>query len=387
MTIQKKKLVFGAFGALLTIWFLVRITTAVTERQHAAKGSVATVSVLAQAVTRRNLAQYVELTGTVRPQNEAEIFSKLPGRVDSLSAKVGDVVRKGSILATVEHREIELQLLQANAQVKATQAAVEQSHTQFANVEVEHKRYKTLHDSKAVSDSDFEKMEAAYLSARSAIQVAEAQNDLARAARELAKEMINNSRITSPIDGVVTKKNVNIGTQLAPGFPAFQVQDYRALKLESSVDVDQFHKLEIGQKVFVKADSNTELTAEGKISSLTHSLDPQTRRAAVEVVIDNRSGQLLTNQLVKAVVKVAERSNVLTIPGRAILNLPKGNVVYALHAQKPVLKMPRLGIGDSENVEVIDGLVEGEQIIVSGQADITEDTPIEVVQNPAAERR
>src|SRR5207248_6623405 len=131
---------------------------------------------------------------------------------------------------------------------------------------------------------------------------AEAQVAQAEAAAGLAAQQLENSRIESPISGTVIRRPVNVGAFVGPQTVAFTLQDVAALKLESSVDAAGFARLVKGAEAEVVIDSLPGETFKGKVTLLSPSLDAQTRRASVELEIDNSSGRLLPNMFARAEV-------------------------------------------------------------------------------------
>ncbi len=168
------------------------------------------------------MAERVLLTGTIRPRNAVEVHPELPGRIEAVHAAVGDRVRAGQPLATVEHDEIAWQ-------AKAARAAVEIARANLAGAKLEQARTKELSEGGAAAPAQLD-------AARVRLALAEAQLAQAEAAAGLAEEQVRRSRVLSPIAGVVTRRPIDVGAQVGAQTVAFAVEDVSALKLESSID-------------------------------------------------------------------------------------------------------------------------------------------------------
>jgi RND family efflux transporter MFP subunit len=320
-------------------------------------------------VARGEVAERISLTGTVRPRNEVEVLSKVAGRVESVRAQVGDRVRAGQILAVVEHQEIEWQ-------AKAAQASLAVAEANYEGARLEWERNETLFEGGAISP-------AARDAARVKLALVEAQRAQARAAAGLAQQQLDNSQATSPISGTVTRRPVNVGAQVQTTTVLFAVQDVASLKLESSVDAAAFARLKQGAPAVVTIDSIPGEVFPGRVALLSPSLDPQTRRAAVEIAVDNTQGRLLPNMFAHVDVTVGRLEGAAVIPREAVLEAAGGPVVYRIRGGKAEAVRPRMGAGDEKSVTVLGGLAEGDEVAVSGLGGLTDGVAVRAVPSAA----
>lgn len=320
-------------------------------------------------VARGEVSERISLTGTVRPRNEVEVLSKVAGRVESVRAQVGDRVRAGQVLAVVEHREIEWR-------ARAAQAALAVAEANHDGARLEWQRNQTLFEGGAIAP-------AALDAARVRLALAEAQRAQARAAAGLAQQELDNSQATSPIAGTVTRRPVNVGAQVQTTTVLFAVQDVASLKLESSVDAATFARLKHGAPAMVSIDSIPGEVFSGRVALLSPSLDPQTRRAAVEIAIDNTQGRLLPNMFAHVEVTVGRLEGTAVIPREAVLEAAGGPVVYRIRGGKAEAIRPRMGPGDERSVTVLGGLAEGDEVAVSGLGGLTDGAAVRAVPSAA----
>ncbi len=365
----------------------VRVVAARAARTETVAPEAAPVTVSVAAAARRDLSERVTLTGVIRPLSEVDVLAKVPGRVESVTVKVGDKVKAGELLAVIEHRMLALQEAQARAAVEAATAALESAKVGLDSARTNHERFKALFAEKAIPLAEFEKVEAGVRGAESGVKAAEAQLAMARAAAGLAAEAVKNARITSPIAGTITKRMVDLGAEAAPGRPLFQVQDVSALELEGAVPAEEFARLTVGAAVSVTVDDIRGATFAGRVATMSPTLDPMTRRASVEIAVDNPEGRLLPNMFASARIEVGLRKDALCIPAAAAIAGPAGAVVYRLKGEKVSLVRPKLGVGDGEWVAVEEGLSAGDRVVVSGSAGLSDGARVVVAEPSAPEAK
>lgn len=330
------------------------------------------------APTRVTIPEVVRFSGTVRPRSEVDVFAKVPGRIQDLRGDVGMALKAGALLAIIEHSELGFQSQQALAQVEAAEAQVLSARLQLAAANTQQQRIAALETGGAVAQSERDRAELGLKSADAGLRAAQAQLKLAQAAAGLAGRALQNSQVTAPIAGTITKRNVSLGSQVNPGQPMFQLQDVTELKLDGAVSASEFSRLALGQTVSIAIDELPGKTIAGTISTLSPSLDAATRRAAIQISIDNSEGRLLSNMFAHAEVAIGQRDNVLTVPTRAIVTLPAGRFVYVMRDGKArAILLPDAG-ADAEHAVAEGVLTEQDRVIVSGQAALVDGQPVRV---------
>jgi len=371
----KKIITWGlviAAGIGLVVLLAVRVMAARAARVEEAPADVPAAPVSVAAAAKRDLAERVLLTGVIRPAVEVDVIAKVPGRIESIAVNVGDKVKAGTLLAVIEHRTLELQAAQAAAATNAATAALESARVGLSTANTSYERMKGLFAEKAIPLAEFEKVEAGVRAAESGVKAAEAQLEMAKAAAGLAGEALRNSRVVSPIAGTVTKRLVDVGVDAAPGRALFQLQDVSALELDGAVTAEDFARLAKDAPVRVTVDDIRGAVFTGHVATLSPTLDPGTRRASIEIAVDNPEGRLLPNMFASAAIDVGLLRGALCIPTAAIVSLPSGAVVFVVKKDKAVMVKPVLGAGDGEWTAVESGLEEGDRVIVTGHAGLAD---------------
>lgn len=324
----------------------------------------------AAKVSRADMAERIAVTGTIRPRNEVDVFAKVPGRIESLNANIGDTVRAGQTLAVIEHKEI-------GWQAKASQASLDVAKANLAGAKLEHDRTLSMFKGGAAPQAQVDGVKVR-------MALAEAQVAQAEAAAGLATQQLENARVESPIAGTVIRRPVNLGAQVGPQAPLYTIQDVAILKMESSVDAQSFVRLQKGREAVVTVDAFPGETFPGKVTLLSPSLDPVTRRASVEIEIDNASGRLLPNMFAHADIAVGQMSMAIVVPRAAVYETAGGARVFRVHGNKVEAVTPKLGPGDEQRLVVIDGLAEGDEVAISGLPDLADGSEVKVAPATAA---
>jgi len=338
------------------------------------------VLVEVEAPARVTISEVVRFSGVVRPRSELDIFAKVPGRIQDLRAEVGLAVKRGALLAIIEHSELGFQSQQALAQVEAAEAQVLSARLQLTAAGTQQQRIAALETGGAVAESERDRAELGLKSAEAGLRAAQAQLKLAQAAAGLAGRALQNSQVTAPVAGTITKRNVSLGGQVNPGQAMFQLQDVSELKLDGAVSASEFARLALGQTVSIAIDELPGKMIAGTITTLSPTLDAATRRAAIQISIDNSEGRLLSNMFAHAQVAIGQRDNVLTVPMRAVVTLPAGRFVYVMREGKARAVLLTAALADTEHADVEGVLSEQDRVIVSGQASLVDGQPVRVGQ-------
>jgi RND family efflux transporter MFP subunit len=238
----------------------------------------------------------VELDGTLAAQQSASVGFKVAGKIGSLKVKVGDQVRAGALLATLDANEAGAQAAAAAAQVRAAEA-------QLALAQDSERRTQAM-----VQSGSFSEASGVQVTQQRALALA--QLDAAKAQASLSKVSLGNHALVAPFAGTVTKVPDGIGEVVAPGAALFEVVNTKVLKLSTTVSEHDANLLLPGAPVSLELETGK---ATGRISAVLGTVDPQTRRVPVEATFDN-PGFLRAGAFVQARVDAKAEIPVLKLP-------------------------------------------------------------------------
>jgi HlyD family secretion protein len=354
-------------------------------------------------VERGDLARSVVATGKVEPLAKVEIKSKASGIVKQIFADYGDRVKQGQVLIELDKEELQARLREAQATLLAAQAALEAAQATYERNKVEAEgpdlpylksdmgRAQQLHGEGLVARPVMENAEKLYqlglnkqMAAQRTVAVSRAEISRARAqiaqsqaALERAEEDLRNSTIVSPMDGLVLSRNVEIGDAVSSilvlGSQATLVTtlgDVSEVYVKGKVDEADISKVYMGQPARIVVESLKDKKFEGKvtkISPLGVEKDNVTT-FEVKVSIQNPTGQLKANMSANAEIILEEKKGVLLIPEAAVIYDKDRKASLEIpdpKAEKGRRKVAaKMGISNGVKTELLEGLKEGDQVIL-----------------------
>jgi RND family efflux transporter MFP subunit len=275
----------------------------------------------------------VEIDGTLAAGQSAALGFKVGGRIAQIGAKVGDQVKTGQLLATLDSGE-------ASAQVKASQAQVRAAEAALALAEDAERRTATMVQSGSAAEATgVQSMQQKALSS--------AQLDAARAQVSLAQVSLANHRLSAPFTGSVTKAPDGPGGVVGPGSPEFEIVDLSTLKLRGTVGEQDASLVSIGAPIVIETEKGK---AEGTVTTVLGTVDQTTRRVRIEASVPNPDGKLRAGSFVRAKTRATEGIPVLKLPHEV---LRPGTEDEVLVVTGSVLASKRIAFSFGPNGEVL----------------------------------
>ncbi len=300
-----------------------------------------------------------EVTGTADPWRKISPGTKLIGRIAEVPAREGDRVRQGQVLARLDSRDLQ-------AAVEQARAALAMAEANHENARVQYERMLDLHSRGSVTDKNLE-------DATAGARVAAASVRQAKANLEAAEVMMDYAVIRSPIDGLVTSRMVEAGDMAAPGAPMFHVQDLTRIKVTLQVPEGDVVGIDAGDPVELRIDV-LDRTLEAKVDRVFPTGDAASRTYRVQVVVENRSGEIKSGMFVRARFHGGSRE-ALQVPSTALVHRGQLTGIFTVGENDQVrLRWIRIGrtYGDGGSVEVLSGLADGERYVPDPPADLVD---------------
>lgn len=306
------------------------------------------------------------VTGTLEPIQQADVGFKTGGRLLTIKAKTGDVVKLGALLAVVDAAEAS-----AQAGVAATGVRVAEISLEMAK------------DAQKRSDSLFQQSavpEAEKTAATQRALLAAAQLEQARAQARLVSVSVGNASLQAPFSGLVTRAPSGIGKIVAPGEPLFHLEDTSVLKLAASVSESDARIFEVGATVSIDGAPQ----ASGKVTAVLGSLDPQTRRVPVVAEIPNGPEVgLMSGSFVRAQIIAAAPIQVLKLPSTALRPGAQDEVVVVEDGKAHIVRVA-FSVAPDGSLYVRKGLEASDRVVAAPSAEVKEGQPIEIANAQAA---
>jgi HlyD family secretion protein len=281
-------------------------------------------------VEKGDVVRTVNAPGEVEPERVVEISAQVSAKIIELPIEVGDVVKKGDLLVKLDSRDLAALLDAAKAQLRAEEARREGVVAELANAEAELSRRQRLIDNKDIAVTELEGARLAYDRAVSSLRQVEQNIESARANIRRAEKDLDNTVITAAIDGVITKRNAEIGETVVvgtlnnPGSVILELADLDTMQVKARVDEANIALLKRGQKatLFVNAYPDLRLAGEVDLIGLKRVTGTDgSRYFETEVKIQRPRELLLRSGLTANVdIEVESHRGVLKVPTQAVLD-------------------------------------------------------------------
>lgn len=290
----------------------------------------------------RRLAQptSVAVSGEVEGRRTVNVGFQVAGVVASVPHDEGDAVEAGAVLAELDAAPYRLGFQAANATADLARDAL--------------KRAQQLQNEKSIPPADFVKVEVA-------VRQAEAQEGIAR--KQLA-----DTRLLSPLGGVIARRGIQPGEQVGPGMPVFTVIDVDQIRVRVGVPEAEIGRMRTGQEASISIPSLGGQTFEGRVRVVGIAADPVSRTYTVRIAVPNPNRLLRPGMIAEVRIRDGGRTNALTLPGESIVRDPAGSpFVYVYKDGRVHARTVSIGSVIGREVEITAGLAGDEQIVVGGQ--------------------
>jgi membrane fusion protein (multidrug efflux system) len=302
-------------------------------------------------------ARSVTATGTVEPIRTVGVNSRLAGALQSVRVEEGDTVRQGAVLARMETRELEAQLASAEAALEVTRRAAE--------------RAEELRKLQIVTAAEYERDRAA--------------DAAARATRDQLRTRIGYATIRAPITGIITEKHVEAGDVVAVQARLFAVADRSTLVVRVPVSELDVPGLAAGQDVRVAIDALGGSPVGGRIRRIFPGADTALRMVPVEVALTGPDvHRVLPGYLARVTFETGPSRAALWVPIGAVVGASGSQSVFVIEAGRAARRPVRVGAVREGAVEVVEGLREGDSVVVAGQTELRDGVAVRVVPAPGS---
>jgi len=326
--------------------------------------------VVTAEVAEARMRTEVKLSAEAAPWAAVTVTAEVSGRVVAVEAEVGDQVRRGDPLARIDDTEAGAGLTQAEASLEGARAARDQA-------EIDLERGELLRETRDISVGDLDRL-------RLARTTATARHGEAEAAVVLARKRLDDTVVRAPFAGIVSRREVEMGSWLAPGAPVARLLDRERLKVRAAASQTDRARLGLGMPASIEATALPGVELEGRVRLLGQEADPATGTYLVEVAVDRPvapDGSRLLPGMQATMTIVLEEATAVVIPRAAVVETAGGPAVFTVERGTARRVLLRLGRETSELVEVLEGLEPGEIVAVQGQHVLRDGDPVEV-QHP-----
>ncbi len=310
-----------------------------------------------------------QVTGTVKAVSESRVAGRMMGAVLEVLVDAGDRVKKGALLARLDDRDMVEKVAQARAGLREAQQALAAAEENMTLAEITHGRYQALFQEKALSRQELDQVTSNKKMAAFEYERVGEMISRAEAAIREAEVGLSFTRITAPVSGLITAKNVEPGSMALPGAPLFTIEDTSAYEVEAAVAEALAEKVAVGMEVHVEIPATGEEMT-GTVSEKIAAIDPLSRTFRIRVALAEKN--LASGRFVKVFLPMGDVT-ILQVPVAALVTKGQLTGVYTVDDDRKITyRLVRLGKEQGGRVEILSGIRAGEQVIV-GDADRASD--------------
>jgi membrane fusion protein, multidrug efflux system len=380
--------IVAVFAVLLLSSFLPRRAVS-KELAAEVAGEDAPAVVQVAAVKRAAEGGTVELPGTIQPLHESAVYARVTGYVKSWHADIGNAVHAGDVLAEIDAPELVQEVSQAEHQLAQARATLGLAKADLA-------RWKTLVADSAVTREEFDQKQAAY-------DAADANTGAAAANLQRLHEMQNFMRVRAPFTGVVTARNIDIGSlitaagatsapvaggdvagQQGPG-SMFRIAETDTVRTYIPVPENYATSMGVGLPAHVTVQELPGRVFTGHIVRTSHAIDAGSRTLLTEVDIANPGFLLLPGMYSNVQVQFGHSDAPLIVPAAALVIRSAGTQVIVVDTAASVIHLKNVVVGRDygSRIEILSGISDGTVIVTNPNADLTEGMKVKITATPA----
>ncbi len=455
-------------------------------KKEEAVANTKVTSVEAEVLETSSISKTVTYAGKVAANQTVNVTSKASGQVKEIFFDVGDTVKKGDVLFTIDTKDINDQIKTLEASLKVSQAGVQSAKTALAqstdggqiqtsrvqlenavktaqksvdnaqvgvdnakvtisttktavdtalanynDLSTKYTNYKQMYEQGVVSKNDFDSIELGYTSAKNSyeqaqnsysqaqlaltsaenqleqaqtglqqaqdsldifnkqtvsdnkdsasngVQSAEASRDAVETQLAVLRSQLADYTVTSPIDGVISAKNIEVTNMVSAASVPFTINDTNTVTVNVNVSESIINRINVGDSVDVSS-SGQEI--KGTVKTVNTVAD-STGTYAVEVNVPNPDGSLKPGMFANISFVSESSDDTLVVPRNTVIEKDDKTYVYILNGTTAVKKQVETGIDDGENIEIKSGVTEGDKIVITGQSYLNDGDTVNIVSN------
>ena len=391
---------------IISLIFFVSMIAACGRKKEPVENLTAVQGVKIETVNLSPVEEDYEAVGTVRSKTTSILSSKTVGHILAIYVREGDRVRKGQLLIELDDRDSRAQLQKVQAGLRGAQESLEEMDQNIRAAEsgrdaaeagkslalATFTRYKALLDEKSVSLQEFDEVQAKLKIAEAELERAKrmlqalmakknqvlAKMDQVKADITSAQTYVDYSRILSPINGIVTSKQAEVGLLASPGVPLLTVEDDSRYRLEVSVEDSLLEKIRAATPVGISIDALGAQRFSSSVAEIVPASDPGSRSFTVKIDLFDKKGKTIGQSVLrsglfgKAYFHVGTKQ-ILKVPQSAIMQRGQLVAVFIADSSNILhLRLIKTGRQYGGQMEVLSGLNDGDRVVVMGVEEVKE---------------
>lgn len=412
------KWVLFTFLVLLGGLLLYRGWALTQKKSQANRVKRGEIPVQTSPVIKKSFSYSIVLTGDISPLMQVDLFPKVSGYLKRIDVQLGDPVSQGKVIAEIDDteyllkvKEAEAKLAQIRAQfeeiqkgtrveeLRQAEEAVKQAQSRFENAKIHRERIVALYQRGVVSkkewdlaEMEFKVAEAQLMSSLEHLKLLRegARQEVREATHAKLKEVesilkqetlrLEYTKIRAPFSGEISRRYVDPGTLVSPSTPIVSLVHTETVKVVAHIPEKEVPLLRVGMGAKIWTEALPEKSFEGKIAQIGSALDMSTRTIQAEIYISNPKRLLKPGMFAKVELTLSEKPQTLVIPKVALLEEGGEKFVFTVQEGRALRKKVIPGFEKNEEIEILEGLSEGERIVIRGQESLKDQTAVKVIE-------
>ncbi len=335
------------------IIFFSSCTSESNEAKKETQDSLKSVPVKTIVLKQEQVNKNIDYTATLIPFKEVHLASASPGKIEKINVEISDKVEKGEIVALMDRTNLETARLN------------------LMKLETDYKRMDTLKKTQSIADQQYDQIKSAYDIAKNSYQF-----------------LLDNTQLKAPFSGIISGKYFEDGEFYsgapipAVGKPAIvSIVQINQLKALVGISSNYFPMVGVGMKANIKSELYPDMNFNGQILKIYPTIDNATKTFITEVVIQNDNLKLRPGMFAKIQLNLGQ-GNAILVPNIALIKQTGTNDMYLfVNKNNIAIKTPvKTGRMFDDKIEIIDGVKEGDEIVIVGQNKLENQTQISVIK-------
>ena len=404
--------------SIITALMIMILSLSACNKSQKEEQKTVLISVEAETVKNKDINEYINISSKIEAINEITVIPKISGTVKDVNVNLGDYVKKGDILFTIDDKDIRLQLEQAQASLNSAkanynlsvegniQSQIEQLTSNVKSLEIQYEdvmsnleKMQELYQAGAIAENELDKLKtnADTLSlqletAKKTLEIT--KNDIYAGTKEVASSTVQNAQtgvniiqnqlehtiLRAEMDGTISNINISKAQRVSPQNLAMTISDIDKTKLSFQVSENAIEKIKKGSKAYISIKALSDTPLQAQVSNISEVADSKSLLYPVEVIIDNKEQKIKPGMFATVKLILNSKQNTISLPLNAVLYKNKEYFVYVIDKDNIVhKKVVQTGISNDEEIEIVSGLSLGMRVVTKGQDFITDGLEVNVV--------
>ena len=317
---------------------------------------VARIPVATSLVGNSSITSSFKTTATLEAIAETDVVSKANGLIEEILVEEGDYVKRGQLLARVRDNEYRIQAAQAQAEL--------------SSIQQELKRVKDMAERDMISADAYDKLRF--------------QAELLQARYDMAALNLAETEIRAPISGFIAKRHVKLGNLIKQyeSNKLFHIVASEALQGNVYLPERELQNIAVGQTAQLRVSAFPNAVIEATVARISPVVDTQSGTFRVVLTVANADNSLKPGMFAHVNLNYATRNDTITVPRYAVLSLDNQYSVFTVDSDGVAHKVDvKIGFEDEQRIEILEGIERGDQIVISGQANLKDAALVEVIRS------